>query len=113
MSAERTRYIVWLAEDLELIYTINSIIIRHLAGCRTVGARRERLFFATLRMIGRPLWRATTSGWFKSIGAVRMLDALCRRASEVPSARKVAERCMVLLVFVGNSADIWTKERIG
>ena len=30
-----------------------------------------------------------------------MLDALCRRAPEVALARRVAERCM-LLVFVGN-----------
>ena len=27
-----------------------------------------------------------------------MLDALCRRAPEVASARRVAKRCMVLLV---------------
>ena len=64
-------------------------------------------------MIGRPLLRETTSGRFKSIGAVRMLDALCRRAPEVASARRVAERWMVLLVFVGNNAEIWAKERIG
>ena len=31
-----------------------------------------------------------------------MHDALCRRAPEVASARRVAEMCMVLLVFVGN-----------
>ena len=30
-----------------------------------------------------------------------MLDALCRRAPEVASDRRVAERYMVLLVFVG------------
>ena len=32
-----------------------------------------------------------------------MFDSLCRRAPEVGSARRVAERCMVLLVFVGNN----------
>ena len=32
---------------------------------------------------------------------IRMFDALCRRVPEVASARRVAERCMVLLV-VGN-----------
>ena len=31
-----------------------------------------------------------------------MLDALCRRGPEVASARRVAERCIVLLVFVVN-----------
>ena len=31
-----------------------------------------------------------------------MLDALCHRAPEVASARRVAERCMMLFVFVGN-----------
>ena len=36
-----------------------------------------------------------------------MLDALCRRAPEVASARRVAERCMVLLV-VGNNVEIYS-----
>ena len=31
-----------------------------------------------------------------------MLDALCRRAPGVASTRRVAERCMVFLVFVGD-----------
>ena len=31
-----------------------------------------------------------------------MLDALCRRAPEVASARRVVEGCTVLLVFVGD-----------
>ena len=31
-----------------------------------------------------------------SLSAVRMLDALCRRAPEIASARRVAERCMVM-----------------
>ena len=35
-----------------------------------------------------------------------MLDALCRRAPEVASARMVAERCMALLVVVGNNVEI-------
>ena len=39
-----------------------------------------------------------------------MLDTLCRRAPEVASARRVAERCMVLLV-VGNKRNILVKEK--
>ena len=37
-----------------------------------------------------------------------MVDALCRRAPEVASARRVAERCMVLLVVVGNNVEIYS-----
>ena len=37
-----------------------------------------------------------------------MLDTLCRRAPKVASARRVAERCMVLLVFVGNNVEIYS-----
>ena len=37
-----------------------------------------------------------------------MLDTLCLRAPEVASARRVAERCMVLLVFVCNIVDIYS-----
>ena len=36
-----------------------------------------------------------------------MLDALCRRAPEVASARRVTERYMVLLV-VGNNEEIYS-----
>ena len=36
-----------------------------------------------------------------------MLDALCRRAPEVASARRLAERCMVLSV-VGDNVEIYS-----
>ena len=52
-------------------------------------------------MIGRLLLeREHPDGSSRS--AVRMLHVLCRREPAVASARRGAERCMVLLVFVGD-----------
>ena len=94
---------MWLANNPELIYTI---IISDLAGCCTAGTRREHFCFCNItyhrcRVPDRLLLRGTTASGGSSQSAVRMLDALCRRALKVTSAWRVAKRFMVLLV-VGN-----------
>ena len=55
------------------------------------------------RVSGHPLLRGAQHPGGSSQSVVRMLDALlCCRAPEVASARRVAERCMVLFFIVSH-----------
>ena len=74
--------------------------ISDLAGCCTVGARQEFVFFTTLQSLSSTRASLLEMRNIRAVQVNRQHDALCLRAPEVASVRRVADMRMVLLVVI-------------